>query len=122
MSGREVVQDALRAAQGASYFRYLGYVPVVRRGLRAGDVATFLSSAEQSGGKFLYAVRVLNDVESGALPADRLKDLPPEMDAFYLDAFERRFPDGEDYAPVRPLLGVLCAKREPISRAELARH
>ncbi|MGF6408361.1 WD40 repeat domain-containing protein [Paraburkholderia sp. MM5482-R1] len=86
----------------------------------AGDIAALLSGAQQSGGKFLYAVRVLNDVESGALPLDRLDDLPPGMDGFYLDAFERRFPESEDYAPVGALLGVLCVKREPMSRAELA--
>jgi hypothetical protein len=86
----------------------------------AGDIAALLSGAEQSGGKFLYAVRVLNDVESGTLPLGRLTDLSPGMDGFYLDAFERRFPAGEDYAPVGALLGVLCVKREPLSRAELA--
>ena len=45
--------------------------------LRGGEVAALLSGAEQSGGKVLYAVRVLNDLESGALPPDRLKALPP---------------------------------------------
>jgi len=84
------------------------------------DIAAFLSGAEQSGGKFLYAVSVLNDLESGALPLDHLNDLPPGMDGFYLDAFERRFPESEDYAPVGALLGVLCVQREPLSRAELA--
>lgn len=86
----------------------------------AREIAALLSGAELSGGKFLYAVRVLNDVESGALPLDRLKSLPPGMDGFYLDAFERRFPESGDYAAVRTLLGVLCVEREPLSRAELA--
>jgi WD40 repeat protein len=84
----------------------------------ATEIASFLSGA--SGGKFLYAVRVLNDLESGALPLDRLRDLPPGMDGFYLDAFARRFPESEDYAPVASLLGVLCVEREPMPRAELA--
>ncbi len=88
--------------------------------LRGSEVAALLSDANQSGGKFLYAVRVLNDLESGALPTDRLKALPPGMDAFYFDAFERRFPEEDDYEPVRPLLGVLCVKREPMARADLA--
>ncbi|WP_233849334.1 DUF4062 domain-containing protein [Paraburkholderia sp. HD33-4] len=87
---------------------------------RASEIATFLSDAKQSGGKFLYAVRVLNDVESGKLSLDRLNDLPPGMDGFYLDTFERRFPACEDYAPFGALLGVLCVQREPLSRAELA--
>ena len=88
--------------------------------LRWSEVAALLSGAEQSGGKFLYPVRVLNDLESGALPPDRLKALPPGMDAFYIDAFERRFPEAQDYEPTRPLLGVLCAKREPMARC--SRH
>jgi len=94
---------------------------ILEKGNRnACDIAALLSSTEQSGGKFLYAVRVLNDVESGALPLDRLNDLPPGMDAFYLDTFERRFPESQDYAPDGALLGVLCVEREPMSRAELA--
>ncbi|TCG04926.1 hypothetical protein BZM27_37515, partial [Paraburkholderia steynii] len=101
-----------------------GRAPLARMveegGRRVGDIAALLSGAGQSGGKFLYAVRVLNDVESGALPLDRLNDLPPGMDGFYLNAFERRIPESEDYASVGALLGVLCVKREPLSRAELA--
>jgi hypothetical protein len=72
----------------------------------AGEIAVSLSGVGLSGGKFLYAVRVLNDVESGALQLDRLNDLPPGMDGFYLDAFERRFPENEDYAPAAALLGA----------------
>ncbi|MDN7176989.1 hypothetical protein M0D69_02930 [Caballeronia sp. SEWSISQ10-4 2] len=93
---------------------------LVEGGKSACGIAAFLSDSEQSGGKFLYAVSVLNDVESGALPLDRLNDLPPGMDGFYLDAFERRFPESEDYGPIGALLGVLCVQREPLSRAELA--
>lgn len=98
-----------------------GLARMLEKGNRtASDIASSLSGAAQSGGKFLYAVRVLNDVESGALPLDRLNDLPPGLDGFYLDAFERRFPASEDYAPVGALLGVLCVEREPLSRADLA--
>ncbi|MFK4448987.1 WD40 repeat protein [Caballeronia udeis] len=94
---------------------------VVEEGGRsASEIAATLSDAKQSGGKFLYAVRVLNDVESGALPPERLNDLPPGMDGFYLDAFERRFPRSEDYASIGALLGVLSVQREPLWRAELA--
>jgi WD40 repeat protein len=83
-------------------------------------MARFLSNAKQSGGKFLYAVRVLDDLESGALSLDHLNKLPPGMDEFYRDAFERRFPASVDYAPVGALLGVLCVQREPLSQADLA--
>ena len=75
---------------------------------------------ETSGGKFLYAMRVLNDLAGGALEAERLEDLPPGMDGFYLDAFQRRFPSDDAYAPMRPLLGLLGEAREPMDRATLA--
>ncbi|MFM7513038.1 MAG: ATP-binding protein, partial [Cyanobium sp.] len=57
-------------------------------GLSAEEVARFLSGQEQSSGKFLYVVRVLNDLASGQLPLQSRKDLeqlPPGMDGFYLD-------------------------------------
>ena len=91
-----------------------------KAGSCASDTAALLSGAKQSGGKFLYAVRVLDDIESGALSLGHLQDLPPGIDGFYLDAFERRFPESDDYAPVGALLGVLCVQREPMSRVELA--
>lgn len=90
-----------------------------RAGKRTSDLADFLSGAKQSGGKFLYAVRVLNDLESGALPMGRLTEFPPGMDGFYLDAFERRFPTDADYEVIRSLVAVLCAQREPLSSAQL---
>jgi WD40 repeat protein len=93
----------------------------LERGTRsASEIAAWLSGARQSGGKFLYAVSVLDAIESGKLPLDRLDALPTGMDAFYLDAFERRFPKSEDYAPVGALLGVLCVQLEPLSQADLA--
>ena len=92
-------------------------------GLSAEEVAQFLSAQKQSSGKFLYVVRVLNDLASGQLPLQSRKDLeqlPPGMDGFYQDAFARRFPNEESYAPVRDILGVLCEQREPLGRKELA--
>ena len=76
---------------------------------------------EKSGGKFLYAVRTLGDLERGTLAPADVATLPPGMDGFYLDAFERRFAHGgNDYEPVRALLGVLAAAREPLPPATLA--
>lgn len=96
---------------------------VVEQKLEAASVsaeALAETITKKSGGKFLYAVKVLNAIGSGALPLDRLDDLPPGMDGFYMDAFERRFPEHQDYAPVSALLGVLCVEREPMSEAELS--
>ncbi|MEB3317031.1 MAG: hypothetical protein VKO39_02660 [Cyanobacteriota bacterium] len=78
-----------------------------------------------SGGKFLYAVRVLNALAAGTLPLrgpQDLERLPAGMEAFYLDTFQRRFPPSntDAYAPVRPLLALLCAQREPLAIGTLA--
>jgi len=74
------------------------------------------------GGKILYAVRVLDDVECGELSVDEVDELPPGMDGFYQDAFTRRFAKrGIDYAPVRDLLGILAIAQEPLAPATLGR-
>jgi hypothetical protein len=90
-------------------------------GLGAAEVATRLRTL--SGGKFLYAAFVLNDLASGALPLrDRrdLEALPSGMDDFYLQAFERRFPSEQAYDQVRDLLALHSVQRDPLSRRELA--
>lgn len=92
-----------------------------RAGLSASDTADVLQ--EKSGGKFLYAVRVLNDLASGALTLENrqtLNALPPGMDGFYADTFRRRFPEAGDYNAVKPLLALLCAQREPMGYGQLA--
>lgn len=96
---------------------------IVSAGMTTTEVAGFLSSQEQSRGKFLYVVLVLNDLEFGLLPLasrEDLNDLPSGLEEFYRNAFERRFPTEESYALARDILGVLCEAREPIGRRELA--
>jgi WD40 repeat protein len=96
----------------------------VRERLKEAQVAPakFADSLlSQSGGKFLFVVHALRDLASGALSVKEIASLPPGMDAFYLDSFERRFgPGAEHYGDARELLGVMCAAREPLSRGELA--
>ena len=90
-------------------------------GLGASEVATRLRTL--SGGKFLYAAFVLNELASGdMLLSDRrdLEALPAGMDDFYLQAFERRFPSEQVYDEVRELLAVHCVQRDCLSRRELA--
>jgi WD40 repeat protein len=90
-------------------------------GLGAAEVVTRLRTL--SGGKFLYAAFVLNELASGALPlSDRrdLEALPSGMDDFYLQAFERRFPSDQAYDQVRELLALHSVQRDPLSRRELA--
>jgi WD40 repeat protein len=90
-------------------------------GLGAAEVATRLRTL--SGGKFLYAAFVLNDLASSALPLSErgdLEALPAGMDDFYLQAFERRFPTEQAYDEVRDLLALHRVQRDPLSRRELA--
>jgi WD40 repeat protein len=90
-------------------------------GLNASEVAIRLRTL--SGGKFLYVAFVLNDLASVALPLrDRadLEALPAGMDDFYLQAFERRFPNDQAYDQVRELLAVHSVQRDPLARRELA--
>jgi hypothetical protein len=92
-----------------------------RAGLSAGETAEVLQT--KSGGKFLYAVRVLNDLASGALTFENrhtLDALPPGMDGFYADTFQRRFSEAGDYDAVKPLLALLCAQLEPMGYGQLA--
>ncbi len=76
---------------------------------------------DKSLGKFLYTIRALDDLEDCSIDPDDLAALPPGMDSFYLDAFERRFARaGRDYGEVRDLLGVLALAKEPLPAATLA--
>jgi WD40 repeat protein len=90
-------------------------------GLLASDVAEVARA--KSGGKFLYAVCVLNDVANGALPIrsrQSLDELPPGMDGFYRQTFERRYAEERSYAEVKPILGLLCAQLEPLTYHAIA--
>ena len=92
-----------------------------RAGLSASETAEVLQA--KSGGKFVYAVRVLNDLASGALTLESrqsLDALPPGMDGFYEAAFERRFPEEAGYPAVQPVLALLCEQREPLGLQTLA--
>lgn len=76
---------------------------------------------DKSLGKFLYTIRALDDLENGSIDTDDLAALPPGMDSFYLDAFDRRFARaGRDYVQARDLLGVLALAKEPLPAATLA--
>ena len=76
---------------------------------------------QRSQGKYLYAVRAMRDLENGRIGVAELVALPPGMDSFYLNAFERRFAHAaRDYASARRVLGALAAAREPVAPALLA--
>lgn len=97
--------------------------PITAQLAAAGRSAEWLADLlrDKAGGKFLYVTRALRDLEGGRLTLAQAGALPPGMDGFYRDAFERRFDRaGRDYEPYRALLGLLCALREPVSAEPLA--
>ncbi|KAI5912223.1 DUF4062 domain-containing protein [Thauera sp. 2A1] len=97
--------------------------PIAGQLAAAGKSAEWLATLlrDKAGGKFLYVARALRDLEGGRLTLAQAGALPPGMDGFYRDAFERRFDRaGRDYEPYRKLLGLLCALREPVSAEPLA--
>ncbi|MBL8446097.1 MAG: DUF4062 domain-containing protein, partial [Zoogloeaceae bacterium] len=97
--------------------------PIATQLAAAGKSADWLASLlqDRAGGKFLYVARALRDLKEKRLTFTQAGELPPGMDGFYLDAFERRFDKaGRAYDPYRALLGLLCALREPVSAGPLA--
>jgi hypothetical protein len=74
---------------------------------------------EKSEGRFLYLVRVLEAVHQGQLTLAELDRLPPGMESLYGAFFERLFPGRDDYERVLPVVELLVAAREPLSRDHL---
>ncbi len=97
--------------------------PIAAQLAAVGKSADWLAGLlrDRAGGKFLYVARALRDLKEKRLTLAQAGELPPGMDGFYLDAFERRFDKaGRAYGPFRALLGLLCALREPVSAGPLA--
>jgi WD40 repeat protein len=74
----------------------------------------------RSAGNFLYVQQVLEAVEQGLYRFDQLGALPPGLYGLYLGFFERHFPDEKSYAPVKRVLQIVVAAREPLDREQLA--
>jgi WD40 repeat protein len=92
--------------------------PLVSALRTAGVDADIVASrlCEKSRGKFLYVVRALDDVTNGWRSVGDLDLLPSGMEAFYVDAFQRRFEGAaRDYGTARRLLGVIAAARQPMT-------
>lgn len=88
--------------------------------------ATVKILSHKSSGNFLYAVNALDCIARDFYSFANLDDLPRGLDGLYLDFFRRIF-GREDteagevaFKKAKPLLQVLCASVEPVSRAELA--
>lgn len=75
---------------------------------------------ERSAGNFQYARTVLDELASGRLQPEQVGGLPASLADLYDARANARFPEGDDFAPARTILGVLMAAREPLNRAQLA--
>lgn len=93
---------------------------------RMGADAVVESLSRKSSGNFLYAVNALDGISRDFYSFANLDALPRGLDGLYLDFFRRIFGrEGTDageatYKKAKPLLQILCAAAEPLSRAELA--
>jgi hypothetical protein len=85
------------------------------------DTETVERLIERTGGVFLYAVLVLEDVAAGRTSLREMDRLPVGLGGYYRAAFERRFPDVNAYrARTRPILDCVSAARVPLPLALLA--
>jgi hypothetical protein len=84
------------------------------------------SISRKSSGNFLYAAQVLDSIARDFFSFANLEALPRGLDGIYLASFRRLFgQEGTEacetaYTKAKPLLQILCAAIEPLSRTELA--
>lgn len=84
------------------------------------------SISRKSSGNFLYAAQVLDSIARDFFSFANLDALPRGLDGIYLACFRRLFgQEGTEacetaYTKAKPLLQILCAAVEPLSRTELA--
>jgi WD40 repeat protein len=98
--------------------------PVLRERLHAAhrtaaEVARTLR--EKSDGNFLYVKQALEGIEHERYPLEDLDVLPPGLYGLYEGFFRRHFADEASYQPVRTILEVVAAAREPLSEELLVR-
>lgn len=78
------------------------------------------SLREKAAGLFLYIQQVLQGIERDLYGFQNLDSLPPGLFGLYLRYFERHFRDEAAFAPVRLVLEVIVAAREPLTEEQLA--
>ncbi len=76
---------------------------------------------EHSGGMFLYAVQVLEEIRDGEISVHEPESFPRGLEGYYGRFFERRFADARGYdEESRPLLEAVVARRAPLPLGLLA--
>ena len=87
------------------------------------DAATVANVLREKGdGNFLYVVEVLRDIERRDESLAGLDDMPGGLTQLYIQFFDRLFQPDPDtkFAPVRHLLQVVAAARDPLTSGQIA--
>jgi hypothetical protein len=69
---------------------------------------------------FLWARQTLDALDPGDYSVKHIEDLPRGLVGFYLNRFERLFPNPASFEASRRLLQVIVAAAEPLNREQLA--
>jgi WD40 repeat protein len=112
--------DAQRAENLDDLERFLSQ-QLAARGIATSEtlLRTILDKSE---GIFLYVRVLLDEIDSGRLTLDCPDELPVGLFGHYQRFFSRQLPDVDRYqGELRPLLEVVCAGREPVPLAVIAR-
>jgi WD40 repeat protein len=75
--------------------------------------------ATKGAGVFLYVALAVEGLRTGEISPANPDSFPNGLVGFYQTFFERRFPGGEGYEQIRPLLDVICATREPLTSEQI---
>ncbi|MBN2684295.1 MAG: WD40 repeat domain-containing protein, partial [Pontiellaceae bacterium] len=75
---------------------------------------------EKSDGNFLYVRQAMEAIRTKDASFASLQDLPPGLSGLYAHRFDRLFPSEAAFESLVPLLEVICAAREPVTRPLLA--
>ncbi|MBL0126069.1 MAG: toll/interleukin-1 receptor domain-containing protein [Flavobacteriales bacterium] len=90
----------------------------VRFGEKVKDIVGMRATvARKSKGNFLFAVSMMNAIESGDL--DPLA-VPDDMKTYFNTLFNRSFPDERSWDAAAPILGLICASFKPLGSEAIA--
>ena len=75
---------------------------------------------QNSENNFLYVTEVIKGIINKSIDLQHPENFPPGLVGLYQDFFNRLFPGGKGYDEIRPLLEIITASREPLTREEIA--
>lgn len=75
---------------------------------------------KNSENNFLYVTEVIKGIINKSIDLQHPENFPPGLVGLYQDFFNRLFPKGKGYDKIRPLLEIITASREPLTREEIA--